>query len=81
MYFIITGAKQHSKGIFFWVAHILGNSLQLSIQISNNTGSLYFLPSHAAWWSIVNSNADGWVISNAKQAKVQYYLLCEIRCV
>lgn len=44
LYFMITlrRAKQHFKGIFFWAARIPGNSLQLSIRISNNTGSLYF---------------------------------------
>jgi len=84
LYFMITlrWAKQHFKGTVFWASRILENSLQLSIRISNNTGSLYFfLPSHTAWLSNVNSNTNGWVHSNPKQAEVQYYLLREIRYV
>ena len=67
--------------MFFRVARILGNSLQLSIKISNNTGSLYFLPSHTACLSNGNSNTNGWVLSNPQQAEIQYYLLREIRYV
>ena len=70
-----------SKVMFFRVARILGNSLQLSIRIVNNTGRLYFLPSHTAWLSNGNSNMDGWVLSNPQQAEIQYHLLCEIRYV
>ena len=65
---------------FFWVARILGNSLQLSIQIGNDTGSLYFLPSHTAWLSNGNSNTNGWVLSNPQQAEI-HYLLSEIQYV